>query len=102
MKPTEDILEPRYLFFHFSIFLQAIFFISILISNERGKDRKVFTTSGTHPWSFVTQTFHRGQSNRGCDRKTFKMTNVHPSNRFVNKDRIWYDYLCPHEKEEMT
>jgi len=62
----------------------------------------VFTTSGTHLWSFVTQTFHSGQPNRGCDRKTFKMTNVHPSNCFVNKDRIWYDYLYPHEEEELT
>ena len=26
-----------------------------LISHEWGKDRKVFTTSGTYPWSFVTQ-----------------------------------------------
>jgi hypothetical protein len=30
------------------------------------------------------------------------MTNVHPHNRFEHKKRIWYDYLCPHEKEEMT
>jgi hypothetical protein len=30
MNPREDILEPRYLFFHFSIFLQAKFLISIL------------------------------------------------------------------------
>jgi hypothetical protein len=27
---------------------------------ERGKDREVFTTSGTYPWSFVTQIFHKG------------------------------------------
>jgi hypothetical protein len=26
-----------------------------VISNERGKDREVLTTSGTYPWSFVTQ-----------------------------------------------
>ena len=26
-------------------------------SREWGKDREVFTTSGTYPWSFVTQTF---------------------------------------------
>ena len=25
-----------------------------VISRERGKDREVFTTSGTYPWSFVT------------------------------------------------
>jgi hypothetical protein len=32
-----------------------------VISHERGKDREVFTTSGTYPWSFVTQIFHNGQ-----------------------------------------
>jgi hypothetical protein len=31
------------------------------ISREWGKDREVFTTSGTYPWSFVTQIFHSGQ-----------------------------------------
>jgi len=42
-------------------------------SHERGKDREVFTTSGTYPWSFVTQIFHNGQSSRGGDRKTFEV-----------------------------
>ena len=55
---------------------------------------------GTYPWSFVTQICHSGQPSRGCDRKTFEvMTNVHPPNRFAHKERIWYDYLCPHKKE---
>jgi hypothetical protein len=31
-----------------------------------------------------------------------KFTNVHPPNRFAHKEGIWYDYLCPHKKEEMT
>jgi hypothetical protein len=31
----------------------------------------VFTTSGTYPWSFVTQIFHNGQPNHGGDRQTF-------------------------------
>jgi hypothetical protein len=31
-----------------------------VISHERGKDREIFT-SGTNPWSFVTQIFHNGQ-----------------------------------------
>jgi hypothetical protein len=31
-----------------------------VISHEQGKDREVFTTSGTYPWSFVTQIFHNG------------------------------------------
>jgi hypothetical protein len=35
-----------------------------------GKDREVFTTSGTYPWSFVTQIFHNGQPSPGDDRKT--------------------------------
>ena len=32
-----------------------------VISHECGKDREVLTTSGTYPWSFVTQKFHSGQ-----------------------------------------
>ena len=32
-----------------------------VISHERGKDRRVFTTSGTYSWSIVTQIFHNGQ-----------------------------------------
>jgi hypothetical protein len=32
-----------------------------VINHEWGKDREVFTTSGTYPWSFVTQIFHSGQ-----------------------------------------
>ena len=44
-----------------------------LKSHERGKDREVLTTSGTDPWSFVTQIFHNGQPNRGGDRKTFEV-----------------------------
>jgi hypothetical protein len=63
----------------------------------------VSTTSGTYPWSFVTQIFHNGQPSRGYDRKMFEvMTNFHPPNRLAHKERIWYDYICPHEKEEIT
>jgi hypothetical protein len=32
-----------------------------VISHEWGKDREVLTTSGTYPWSFVTQIFHNPQ-----------------------------------------
>jgi hypothetical protein len=42
-----------------------------VISHERGKDRKVLTTSGTYSWSIVTPVFHSGQPSRGGDRKTF-------------------------------
>jgi len=33
----------------------------------------VFTTSGTYPWSFVTQIFHNGQPSRGGNRKIFEV-----------------------------
>ena len=32
-----------------------------VIRHEWGKEREVFTTRGTYPWSFVTQIFHNGQ-----------------------------------------
>ena len=31
----------------------------------------MFTTSGTYPWSFVTQIFHNGQPSHGGDRIFF-------------------------------
>ena len=50
-----------------------------VISREWGKDREVLTTSGTYPWSFVTQIFHNGQPSHGGDRKIFKvMTSTLP------------------------
>ena len=50
-----------------------------VISHEWGKDREVFTTSGTYPWSFVTQIFHSGQPSHGGDRKSddFNLTKNH-------------------------
>jgi len=33
----------------------------------------VFTTSGTYPWSFVTQIFDNGQPSHAGDRKTFEV-----------------------------
>ena len=41
-----------------------------VISHEWGKGREVCTTSGTYPWSFVTQIFH---NDNGGDRKTFNL-----------------------------
>jgi hypothetical protein len=39
----------------------------------------VFTTSGTYPWSFVTQIFHNGQPSYGGDSKIFEvMTSTLP------------------------
>ena len=40
-----------------------------VISHEWGKDRVVFTTSRTYPWSCVTQIFHSGQPSHGGNRK---------------------------------
>jgi hypothetical protein len=47
-----------------------------MISHERGKDWEVFTSSGTYPWSFVTQIFHNGQPSHDGDRKTFEASLV--------------------------
>ena len=44
-----------------------------VISHEWGKDREVLTTSGTYPWSFVTEIFHNDQPSYGGDRKTFEV-----------------------------
>ena len=50
-----------------------------IVSRESGKDREVFTTSGTYPWSFVTQIFHNGQPSHGGERKIFEvMTSTLP------------------------
>jgi hypothetical protein len=44
-----------------------------MTSHEWGKDREVFTTSGTYPWSFVTQIFHNGRPSHGGDHKIFEV-----------------------------
>ena len=44
-----------------------------VISCERGKDREVFMTSKTYPWSSVIQIFHSGHPSHGGDRKTFEV-----------------------------
>ena len=38
------------------------------MNEERNKE--VRTTSGTYPWSFVTQIFLNGEPSHGDDRKT--------------------------------
>ena len=43
-----------------------------VIGDERGKNWEVLATSGTYPWSFVTQIVHNGQSSRGDHRKLSK------------------------------
>ena len=37
------------------------------------KGPEVLTTSGTYPWSFVTQIFQSGQPSHGGDRKTVEV-----------------------------
>jgi hypothetical protein len=50
-----------------------------VISREWGKDREVFATSGTYPWSFVRHIFHNGQPSHGDNRKIFEvMTSTLP------------------------
>jgi hypothetical protein len=44
-----------------------------VIGHEWEKDGEVFTTSGTYPWSFVTQIFYNGQPSHGGDRKTVEV-----------------------------
>ena len=53
-----------------------------VISREWGKDKEVFTTSGTYPWSFVTQRFHNGLAN----------IEVHTGTDVLN----FLDYTCAH------
>jgi len=70
-----------------------------MISHEWGKDREVFTTSGTYSWSFVTQIFHKGQPSHGGDHKTFKvmtsnMPNVFWGKGIVNISHFHYVKLC--------
>ena len=43
----------------------------------------MLTTSGTYPWSFISQIFHNGQPSHGGDQKTFKvMTSTLPKGTF--------------------
>jgi hypothetical protein len=44
-----------------------------VISHESRKDREVLTSTGTYPWSFVTQIFHSCQPSHGGDSKTFEV-----------------------------
>ena len=44
-----------------------------VLSHEWRKNWEVFTTSVTHPWSFVAQIFHNGQTSHGDDRKILEV-----------------------------
>jgi hypothetical protein len=51
-----------------------------VISREWGKDQEVLATSGTYPWSFLTQIFHNGQpSHRGYRKIVQVMTSTLPN-----------------------
>jgi hypothetical protein len=58
-----------------------------VINLERGKDREVFTTSGTYPWSFVTQIFHNGQPILG--QGNYGVSGLDDYQRF--------NFMCPDE-----
>jgi hypothetical protein len=67
-----------------------------VISHEWEKDREVFSTSGTYPWSCVIQIFHSGQPSHGGDRKIFEvMTSILPkmnpwfSSFLVSSNPLW-------------
>jgi hypothetical protein len=52
---------------------------NLVIFHERGKDREVFTTSGTYLFSFVTQIFHNGQPSHGVEYAPYvRSTWFHP------------------------
>ena len=45
----------------------------------------MFTTSGTYPWSFVTQIFHNDPPSHGGDRKIFEvLTSTLPKGTIVS------------------
>ena len=64
-----------------------------MISHQWGKDREVLTTSGTYPWSCVTQIFHNGQPSHGGDRKTLEVILF-----------WWFDSytICTHSMQILT
>jgi hypothetical protein len=49
----------------------------------------MFMTSGTYPWSFVTQIFHNGQPSHGGDCKIFEvMTSTLPKGTLGSVDSM--------------
>jgi hypothetical protein len=44
-----------------------------VITYESGQDPEVIPTSGTYPWSYVTNIFHSGQPSHDVDRNTFEV-----------------------------
>jgi hypothetical protein len=55
----------------------------------------VLTTSGTYPWSFVTQIFHNGQPSHGGDRTIFEvMTSILPKETLGSVASLLAATLC--------
>ena len=60
----------------------------------------MLTTSGTNPWSFVTQIFNNGQLSHGDDRQTFevmtsicrKLTKQHAMDSYITEKTTGYRY----------
>jgi hypothetical protein len=52
----------------FGNFVDCIFPIVVEIKDVTATDK-----SGTYPWSYVTQIFHKGQPSHVCDRKMFEV-----------------------------
>jgi hypothetical protein len=50
-------------------------FTNTMIRHERGKDREVFTTSGSYPWSFVIYIFRNGKPSDDGNGITFEVIN---------------------------
>ena len=70
---------------------------NLVISREWGKDREVFTTSGTYPGSFVTQMFHSGQPSHewGKDREVFTTSGTYPGSFVTQMFHICFSYcIC--------
>jgi hypothetical protein len=59
-----------------------------VISREWGKNREVFTTIGTYPWSFVTQIFHNGQPSHDGDHNRCLMSAI----SLREQDTLWRKY----------
>jgi hypothetical protein len=54
----------------------------------------VFTTSGTYPWSFVTQISHNGQPSHGGDRIT-----IADVTSYFETQEMFEDTKCGNQKQ---
>ena len=73
-----------------------------VISHEWGKDREVFTTSGTYPWSFVTQILHNGQAANTTIYHTWGMHVNHFITVVVFESRMSYNSIDLYQNEKLS